>query len=279
MWSINDYRIPYPNLKKKKLDIKIIKIHLTNIPKESHIDLTSQFPSTRCQGMTNSCVAFAVTGAMEFIMNQFKSLNNKILSEEYLYNECIKFEKLHEHSEIGTHISIALHIATEKGICTEEAYKNNNLLDATNYRIKSYGCLHELIIGNFVNKETKIAIIRKSLSINIPIIISFKESCNPFHSLYSRLTGYIINSSNMTSIRHCVIIVGYNDENKTFKFRNSRDSKYFHWGDNGYGYINYNDVNIITQGWIITGINILDKIDILRYQFMNSSQDDNLEMI
>ena len=49
---------------------------------------------------------------------------------------------------------------------------------------------------------------------------------------------------------HGVCIVGFDDVKKLFKFRNSWGVS---WGDRGYGYIKYEDINkLITDAYIIT---------------------------
>lgn len=277
--------------KNKKPHVIPIVINLR--PKKRKINLAAKFLSTKGQGNTNSCVAFAVVGTIEYMMSQRGILDeNDQLSQRFLYHETIKFDK---SSEKGIYLTSALHIASTIGICSEEVFPfyqtdkelitemiNENTkppseayIDAKKYKISIYGYLQELN-DPLVNKKKKILSIKKALSLDLPVIICYKTSDNFVDSWYSFYTGYLVDPQTGPSRLHCVVIVGYDDDTKTFKFRNSWDTKIFYWGNKGYGYIRYTDVNIITQGWVVAGIRVTDEectqVQILRSQFDMEAQ-------
>lgn len=47
---------------------------------------------------------------------------------------------------------------------------------------------------------------------------------------------------------HSICIVGYDDDKKLFKFKNSWDAT--SWGDKGYGYISYDYIKNSSEAWI-----------------------------
>ena len=294
MWNISTKK---KLIRDELLLVPAIKIDLPTEPIDTKIDLSTKFTSIKSQGRTSSCVAFAVIGTIEYIMNRGGVLkNDDCLSERFLYYKSLKHdETIYDKHYEGTHISSALYIASHYGICVEEMfpyYQNiyENIyskvdeliapsceanIDALKYRISIYGSIDELK-GTKTSINDKILLIRKSLSLDLPVIVTYKNSNNPFHMLYAQITGYITDPKLGESSRHCVVIVGYDDDKKLFKFRNSWDNYLFYWGDKGYGYINYADVNIITQGWIVAGIKVCenqDQIQILRSQFAYESHE------
>lgn len=279
--------------KYKKRKPNILPITVKAEPKEKKIDLSESFWAIKGQGNTNSCAAFAVVSVVQYIMNKGEILENKDeLSERFLYRESIKYDTISKHGYFsnGIYLTSALHIASSIGICTEKMfpfYQNEEELikgeinenidpsisafeDAAKYKVSIYGYIKELN-SSLYNKKDKILSIKKVLSLDLPVIICYKNSFGWIDSWYSFYTGYIMDPGYGSSGRHCVVIVGYDDDLQIFKFRNSWDGKLFYWGDKGYGYIKYEDINIITQGWIVAGIKIKeteeDQIQIARSQF------------
>jgi C1A family cysteine protease len=280
--------------KYKERQPSILPIIIKVRPTQTKIDLSDKFSLVKSQGNTNSCAAFAVVSVVSYIMNKGGILkDNEELSERFLYRETIKYDH-RKNTDIGIYLTSALYIAANVGICREEVFpfyqteeelqsseinegidpSSNALEDASRYKISIYGYIKELNSSSY-NKRSKIMSIKKALTHDLPVIICYRNNLNFLDSWYSFLTGYLTNSEYGPFGRHCVVIVGYDDEHQVFKFRNTWDGKIFYWGDKGYGYINYEDVDIITQGWVIAGIKIKEsmqeQVQIHRSQFENTN--------
>lgn len=99
-------------------------------------------------------------------------------------------------------------------------------------------------------RATRIAMdtqsLRAAIASGAPVVAGFR--C--FENLYDnmvRSTGVIQMPAGIDIGGHCVLFVGYDDDKKLFKFRNSWGSD---WGDKGYGYLPY-DYADRADGWSI----------------------------
>ena len=172
--------------------------------------------------------------------------------------------------------------AQQIGICKESSFPYYNYLtrcfgyvnhvekppitayqEAINFRIACYRTL---------KKEKLLFNIKASLTNDIPVIINFIGEDDSFPLSSIVYTGIVYPTKSTHPWKHAVVIVGYDDATQMIKFRNTWDGILFKWGDGGYGYIRYKDVdNIIEDAWILIGLRLRDEV--LQYQVKYTGDD------
>lgn len=220
------------------------------------VDLSTYMPPAGNQGNQNSCVAWAVAYANYSYLNKLNNNqcdytdNNCLFSPSFIYNQ------INGGLNKGTFFQDAFAIMQTQGVAPLSAmpYIANNYTIlpsnqakeiAKNYKIGKYLSISGF--GKNTAEETK-----AFLSKGFPVIISVKvdnylkkPANSPFPTPYVwwQIQGSIENMG------HAIVVVGYDDNTKLFKFINSYGTA---WGNNGYGYIHYNLFNTVVNEAYIT---------------------------
>ena len=201
-------------------DWKIGGFLIKNAPKLPEIiDRSDRLTPIRDQGDEPACVAFAACA-----MKEYQEFNEGVFSPRYLYKKI-------KQPQGGSYPRDAMKILQSEGVPPEEcnpylpqvptrecpeakklAYPN---------RIKGYARLNTI-------QEMK-----QSLFENGPFVAAFFIN----QSWEDTRDGIVLGSGAIIG-GHAILICGYDDQKQQFKFKNSWGTS---WGDNGYGYINYND--------------------------------------
>tara|TARA_B100000780_G_scaffold237942_1_gene179203 strand:+ start:830 stop:4048 length:3219 start_codon:yes stop_codon:yes gene_type:complete len=217
------------------------------------IDLSSYFGEVKNQGELGSCTAFPVAAIYEF----FASQNNQSvdISELFIYFNS-RDKKGNSSKDIGATLFDTISSVKEKGACYSKTYP---------YNIDNFSFLPE----DSAYKEAKHNIVEKSFRVEInekhfknalanghPVVFGLKL----FKSFYPKNDEGLITYPKVNEIslqdhgNHAMLLVGYNDQEKLFKVRNSWGSKF---GDNGYCYIPYDylaNPEYCTEAFVITKI-------------------------
>ena len=275
MWNVKSTQ-PVDHL--PTMDRKSITFHPQEI--SPSLSLEQYFPMTKRQGNIGSCLAFCVVSVVEFIMRQARVLKvDEDLSEKFLYFIARHLSSIDEtRGDTGITIEEVMEAAHQIGICRETYFPYYTFLnrffgyadsseepptecydDAVNFRIGQYGTLSKSQPGELLDN------IRMSIASQIPVIISFLGEDDTFPLTSILYTGIVQKTQSVSPWRHAVVVVGYDDEKKMIKFRNTWDGPIMHWGDHGHGYIRYEDVDdIVVNGWICVGLRLRD--DDAQYQ-------------
>jgi len=154
-----------------------------------------------------------------------------ILSPRYLYNESRVWAGI-PNSEEGSFVLWVTRISKGKGCCNEEVWKyipqdksskpKNADSDAKRHRSLDYYRIKN-------EKQLKYA-----LAMAGPVVVSFKIFKNFHYPKKGRIT-MPSRAENSIGI-HSVALIGYNNNKKEFKLKNSWGTE---WGENGYGYLPY----------------------------------------
>ena len=197
------------------------------------VDYTFAMSAVRNQGNEGTCVGFATVVGVKEYQDKKEYKKTIKLSPRYLYSLCKKFDGAPD--EEGTYPRIAMKILLNYGTCPEklwpykpfqkDAPKKDADKKAKIYRIKAYARIKSVI-------EMK-----RSLAINGPFIAGVRVFSNWFTKKVAK-SGIISMPKPDDQLQggHAICIVGYDDNKKIFKFKNSWSKS---WADNGYGYLPY----------------------------------------
>lgn len=220
------------------------------------VDLSPHFLGIKNQGVTGSCVAFGVVAAMEFILQE--AGHRVDLSEKYLY--VLTRKRDCHRTSYGTYIHSALAVAKELGICETIDCPYNYILPIRDKSLPTERAIYnakKYKAATYRYVPRTIRSFRKLLAKHIPIIISMRMwSEFSIQGLISYFTSIVPKVEDESHGNHCVLLVGYDDEKRLLKFRNSWGTSWLQWGSEGYGYIRYEDVENVNDAWIITKVHV-----------------------
>lgn len=225
-----------------KKDYRIVNLNASNIKTPTNIDLSSTCSPIKNQGSIGACTSFSTIGVMEFISKKNKiSLNP--LSERFAYYATrMNIMNNPDTSDTGSSIRDALKSVVKYGTCFNSLFPYNG-----DYKIQPSQSIYTQALKNCVisyaryddidsvgmnQLPTTINTLKVSLSAGIPIIAGF--TC--YSNLYNAVKGVIPPAKGDIIGGHAIMIVGYDDSKKLFKFKNSWGTS---WGVNGYGFLPY----------------------------------------
>jgi len=246
------YKSPYDN--RDWLVTCLIADVIDTLP--TKYDISSEMTPIRNQGNEGSCVGHA-GGAVKEWMEQ-KDYGRFIgLSPRFVYEEA---KKISGHSE-GTTLKACAQVLKEKGICEDRFWeyipkqvgerKPGADDNALKYRIQP-GYVR---VTN--EKELKASLVKYGV-VMIGVLV--------YRNWYKQKNGHIPNLGFWDNWLaqplggHAIALVGYDDETKEYKFKNSWGNG---WGDAGYGYITYKHMKAILMDAVL----MLDIEDPKEYNF------------
>lgn len=216
------------------------------------------------QGMLGSCVGFAVAAMKEWQeqmeherevaegKRDHRELDHYDLSESWIYWNSKKIDPW--PNEEGTSIRCAMQVLEKIGVPCEKAYPYNDKFEGKPESwaklIAKWGLIDSYWRCNGLNE------LRHAL-LDGPVVMGIACFEEIFFVGNDGFIPYPANPDNFYG-GHAVCAVGYDDEKKLVKFKNSW-SKY--WGENGYGYIPYSYVNdFMWDAWICKDLSVTKKI-------------------
>ncbi len=225
------------------------------------VDHSPYMSSVKYQGNLGACVAFSVVALKEWQEQKeyeeerkqgssYKRDKTYNLSEQWLYWNCKKIDPWGNSVE-GTNIRSAMKVLNKIGVPPEKAWtytddKINigepkswaNLISRW-YRIGSYWRINNL-------DELKQALVDGPVVIGLKI---FEDIIEPLKN------GKVpLPERNRSLGGHALLAVGYNDETREIKVKNSW-SKF--WGERGYGYFSYEYIDrYMLDAWACRDIEV-----------------------
>lgn len=234
------------NLIKDEVDDRDYKLTAIPYGLPSKVDYTPEMSKVKNQGSLGSCVGFATAAMKEWQEQQEhmrevaagKSYSREEdeydLSEQWIYYKCKTIDPW--PNEEGTSIRCAMQVLQKIGVPCEEGWKYNDSVKGKPEKWSKLVSKWNLIDSYYRCEDLNSL---KAALVDGPVVIGivcFPEILSPENN------GYVSYPSNPDYILggHAVCAVGYNDKNKTIRFKNSWGTG---WGNKGYGLIPYTYIN------------------------------------
>ena len=208
----------------------LMRAYLPVIKLPKRIDYMSQMSPVRDQGEEGTCVGFATATGMKEYQEFLDYEKLVILSPRFVYSECKKIDGVPKLE--GTTIRAAMQVLESRGVCQEKFWpylphqktkaREGAISNAKKFRIITYARILNL------NE------LRLSLATKGPSVIGIEV----FKGMLKTKTGLVpLPKKNETTLGgHAICTIGYDDEKKVIKFKNSWSNK---WGQNGCGFLPY----------------------------------------
>lgn len=228
-----------------------------------YVDLSDKLPPVGNQSRQNSCVGWALGYATRSYYNIINSCYDSesgqyCMDESNYFSPAFIYNMLNKGKNSGVSLYKALQLIKDTGVCTmstmpydEYDYKtvpnSNQIKEANRYKIQSFKKLE--IKG--VDSLRAIANLKSALISGQPITCATPYDNTFFDKGYFHTGGDYIWSKcdSKNSMGHAIVLVGYSDSLKAFKFRNSFGEK---WGNKGYGWISYAIIqNVLREAYVI----------------------------
>lgn len=209
----------------------------------SQLDHSPDLTPVRDQGEEGGSVGFAVAAALEYQVTRLEGQLTAI-SPRFIYYYARKKGGFSTGQDTGAYIRDAVSILLERGAVGEEVWPYKvgefaneppaNVSTAKHYKVKN------------VQTVGTVEQLKSALTIHGPVpggITLFRSVNN------SAVTGQIqMPGTDENQLgAHAICFVGFDDDKRLFKFKNSWGKG---WGDNGYGYLPYDYVErFLSDAW------------------------------
>ena len=208
----------------------LMRAYLPLVKIPMRMDYFPRMSPVRDQGDEGTCVGFASACGMKEYQEQLDYGKLLILSPRYVYSECKKIDEMPDAE--GTSVRIAMKVLKNKGVCLESywpynPHQNDKPKKGASQNAKRF-C--ELSYARILDLNE----LRLSLATKGPCVVGIQA----FAGIMKTKTGRVpMPQKGESSIGgHAVCAIGYDDQKKCVKFKNSWST---HWGEEGYGYLSY----------------------------------------
>eukprot|EP00931_Biecheleriopsis_adriatica_P066260 TRINITY_DN40654_c0_g1_i1.p1 TRINITY_DN40654_c0_g1~~TRINITY_DN40654_c0_g1_i1.p1 ORF type:complete len:1053 (+),score=157.64 TRINITY_DN40654_c0_g1_i1:35-3193(+) len=206
------------------------------------MDLRGYCSLPDAQGKTNTCVAFAVSGAVELLSNQYaeacgesrEKSSGAFMDSSPLF---IYYNAKKTHTrDTGVSLYAAIDAVRRKGACKEETWRfaKSRVLQKPPAEAFEEGARHQLLQYKSipVNLDAMKATLAKGYG-----IVTGLALCKKFHQASKGgNVGWGTGHEYKPGYNHGMLIVGYSDRRNAFIYRNSWGRN---MGDRGYYYVDY----------------------------------------
>ena len=217
--------------------VRFTRDHANYIDGIPNVDLTSKCPPVYDQGKLGSCVENGVAFAYQY--DEMKQKNTDVFMPSRLYvyyNVRSKMGTIDEDS--GSTVRDGVKSVNKLGVCEEKdwPYDISKFTDKPTDECYVEGKKAHTL--SYKRVEQSLEQLQLALSNDHPVVFGFKVY-ESFESPEVAKTGIMPYPKPDEKVLggHCVALVGFDNETKRFKVRNSWGSE---WGDNGYFYMPYN---------------------------------------
>jgi len=209
----------------------------------SSVDLSANFPEPGDQGQQESCVGWASAYALKTYDERI-ALKWSLEPAEHKFSPAYVYNQINGGKDSGSNISDALSLFVSQGCASlaTDPYSDTDYTTQPSAAARKEASAYKAIDWKTLNGTDEIkAVLANNLPVvcGIAVFDSFQNLSGP-GSVYNTYTGNLDGG-------HAVTIVGY-DDNKfggAFRIINSWGTS---WGDNGFFWLPYSDINQTVQG-------------------------------
>lgn len=218
----------------------------------SVVDLESQMPEIIDQSDLGCCTTCATGAAYTFDQMKQKEKNPFPVSRLKLYYD----ERTDKDNDTGASISDCVRTTHEIGVVDEHLYP----YDTSKFRERPPQNLYDISQKHKANQYRRaiqnLQQLKATLAQGLPIIFgtTIYESFESETVAKTGMVPYPNTRGEQCLGGHALLIVGYDENKKCFKIRNSWGKN---WGLNGYFYMPYNyicDPNLTNDMWVISSV-------------------------
>jgi hypothetical protein len=281
-WKFNAINKPKKNLSLNMdsidhMDPDIINIEELDMKELIKYDIYDKykdfFPEITNQGYIGACVPTCISTVYYYLTMKQSNYINFRISRLYLYYQV---RKLYDDldNDNGSTIIDCINILHTDGILPEFLYPyiNDNLYKNPNKFLEKYSKFCKCLGFENVKRNQ----IKNKILLDFPILCGIKIFKN-IDDKKVKKTGIIEIPNNINDSDnllgdnllggHCIILIGFDDNTKYYKFINSWGSN---WGDNGFGYLPY---EYITSEYLSDEFYILKQVT---NPILNLEQEDSI---
>ena len=224
-------------------------VNLKALP--SSVDLRPGCPPVYDQGQLGSCTGNGIAAALQFDRHKQKLTPDFVPSRLFIYyNERVIEHSV--HSDAGAQIRDGIRSVGKTGFCPESMWPYD-ISKFTDQPPKK--CYDEALTDKAVSYQRLVQNINQMkgcLASGFPFVFGFTVYAS-FESEQVKKTGTVPMPQTKEELLggHCVVAVGYDDQQQRFLIRNSWGAQ---WGDNGYCTMPYaylSDQNLSSDFWTI----------------------------
>lgn len=217
------------------------------------VDLTSQMPAVYDQGQLGSCTANALSAAFEFdLMRQ--GLTDYMPSRLFVYYNERSIEGT-VSTDSGAQIADGVKTLASDGVCAESEWPYDIAKFTDRPPAKAYADAKAVRVLTYHTVDQSEVAIKAALAAGFPVVIGFTVY-DSFESGEVEKTGVVPmpgpDESQLGG--HAVVVVGYDDESRRFRVRNSWGSG---WGQSGYFTMPYaylTDPDLASDFWTLATV-------------------------
>ena len=231
---------------------------VSTLPAVVDLSATPAMPPVYDQGQVGSCVGNSTAGADHFRQMQDNPATAFQPSRLFLYWDARALEGT-TGEDSGAQIRDAIKQMAALGVCPEVAGLNSWPYDTTKVTTQpTAGCFAEALRHKILSYESltqDIDHLRACLAAGHPFVFGMQVFAQ-MESAQCAQDGRVQYPSCIARMRgsvggHAVLCVGYDDNKRLFKVRNSWGTG---WGDKGYFYIPYRymlDTQLVSDLWVV----------------------------
>ncbi|WP_159020637.1 C1 family peptidase [Algibacter sp. L3A6] len=216
-------------------------------------DLTKYFPRVKDQGELGSCTAFTISAIYEFAAK----LNNKhvSISEMFIYYNARELGG-YVNEDVGSTLLETINAVKLKGACYSKSHPYSKELFFNRPSEAAYIEAQHQVVEKACRVKISEDDFKYAIANGHPVIIGLKL----FKSFYPKNKAGIVPYPSATETayeghgNHALLVVGYNDDEKLFKLRNSWGDKF---GESGYCYAPYDYIansDFCLEAFVISNI-------------------------
>lgn len=214
--------------------------------------LHSWFPPVICQGGTPLCAAAVVTALAAYFARRARDVDVEL---SVLFNYRMSRILMSEPDRRGAHIEFSIAAWQLFGMPEEDAWPFDVATVDTDppKLVSSRACSAEVSSWCLRHKEVGaaalLATLRAALRAGVPVACEFPLYISQFAGFATGVLA-LPRCGEQSVGRHVVLVVGFDDERRELRVRNSWGSE---WGDGGYGALPYAylERGLVANIWLI----------------------------